>query len=521
MSEYITRRTILGAFSVGGLSGLAGCSRLFDTEEEGEEDETDREEPDADTEVYTADAFEEGTFADGWASGTDRFDVVADDDATDGYAIYRKEPTGGLLASDESFDYTVEPGGRYLVITTKFSADLPYQIMLCGSAPDGDHDFPANRFEFAIQKHVDDIELRLIDDGSTTAVSEPHELPNDEYLQCVVHVDSDETARLWIYDGDGEIVADLSGDVGDYVNGTHWALNPNTNDDTVRTGVVEFWPNHPHDSDDSIAVEIPDFHDGEPTVSIDYDDSYDSSGQYNGLEDPYSIEQLRSQTDPTLTRSFDAASGTTTQEQTVDGAQKTCNSAYRFAEHGFDQYQEEVYSRIKYHPNGMTIGDTGSWRFYFAGISDGDRDSGGNGPPTGDDGWSINLVMSRRAQHNHPYGYDCGPYIYHMDQEGTNGDTWYTGENIWTDRWNTIECYQKLNTYQDGEANSDGVFKLWINGTLAFGKHDFRWITESGQGCEWLGANGYWYISDQNGQTTYWDEHTISLGDDIDDEIRE
>jgi len=237
------------------------------------------------------------------------------------------------------------------------------------------------------------------------------------------------------------------------------------------------------------------------SIRIDYDD-------YDEPADVYDISDVRSNQAPV----FDADptdADNRVLSTTFDGSQKTANIGYDFTDH---MTTDEVYSRIMYHPNDVTIADSGTLRFYWAGVRSGSNNSGVNGAPTGNDGWTNALSIAHRGNHDHPDGYTLSLYTYHMDQPSTSGEVFRSDGVVAVDQWNEIECYQRLNSYQNGTANADGVFRLWLDGELVFEKDDFRWVSESGQEADYVGPVGYWYMSDQQGQTMYYDEHEIVLG---------
>jgi len=238
-------------------------------------------------------------------------------------------------------------------------------------------------------------------------------------------------------------------------------------------------------------------------ITLDYDDYDDPSELYN-------IFDVRTNQEPRFSSSR-TYTGNSALETTFDGNQKTANIAYEFGEHGYETYQDEVYSRFQFHPDNVTIEESGTLRFYWAGVRQGPQNSGVNGAPSGDDGWTIALSLAHRGAHEHPDGYTLSVYTYHMDQPGSAGESFRTEGVVDVDRWNEIECYQRINTYQNGTANADGIFRLWLDGELVFEKEDFRWVTADDQGVQYVGPLGYWYLSDQQGQSLYYDDHEIHL----------
>jgi len=76
---------------------------------------------------------------------------------------------------------------------------------------------------------------------------------------------------------------------------------------------------------------------------------------------------------------------------------------------------------------------------------------------------------------------------------------------------NDVQCHQVLNTFEDGRANHDGKFRVVQRRTgvranrLPVGIHP-------GQGIQEAGPHGYWWGSNQNGQSVYFDDHRIAVG---------
>lgn len=248
-------------------------------------------------------------------------------------------------------------------------------------------------------------------------------------------------------------------------------------------------------------------------VAIDYDDHYDESARYNGLADVYRVWNERSGTDPEITteRSY---SGYRCVAHHLDGNQMSSNTVYPLeANHGTDV--DEVYQRFEFYPNGVSLSDQGTFRFFWAGLRNGPTSSGGTSQadiPNGEDGWSIRLGFARRGEHEHPDGYSLFVYVYHMDQNHYIPELNVTESQVRTDEWNEVRCHQVLNTVENGQANHDGEFRVWLNGELAFERTDYRWVSVPDQGVEETGPHGYDLYQDNDPHTLYFDDHRIAVG---------
>jgi len=253
--------------------------------------------------------------------------------------------------------------------------------------------------------------------------------------------------------------------------------------------------------------------DGIAVVDVDYEECYDASSRYNGLTDVYRVWNQRSGTAPELTTDVQGSEDACCAHH-FDGDQMSANTVYPFdANHGNDV--DEVYQQFRFHPNGMELADQGTFRFFWAGLRNGPTSSGGTSQadiPNGKDGWSVRLGFARRGTHDHPDGYTLFVYVYHMDQSHYVPELNLTESQVRMDEWNDVQCHQVLNTFEDGRANHDGKFRVWLNGELAFERTDYRWVSTPGQGIQEAGPHGYWWGSNQNGQSVYFDDHRIAVG---------
>ncbi|USZ72080.1 hypothetical protein [Natronosalvus halobius] len=248
-------------------------------------------------------------------------------------------------------------------------------------------------------------------------------------------------------------------------------------------------------------------------VDVDYGECYDPSSKYNGLDDVYRVWNQRSGADPEIVVG-QPGPGDRCLAHHFQGNQMTANTVYSFAAN-HDDVVEETYQRFRFHPNGMTLADRGTFRFFWAGIRNGPTSSGGTTQediPNGKDGWSIRLGYARRGSHDHPDEYPLFVYVYHMDQVNPVPELNVTDTGVRMNEWNDFRCHQVLNTVGNGRANADGEIRVWVNGELAFERTDYRWTSIPGQGIEEAGPHGYWWGSNQNGETVYFDDHHIVAG---------
>ncbi|MFW6045351.1 MAG: hypothetical protein ACOC8O_00665 [Natronomonas sp.] len=199
---------------------------------------------------------------------------------------------------------------------------------------------------------------------------------------------------------------------------------------------------------------------------------------------------------------------------------KVNNSEYRFTENGYG-YVDEFYFEIEIYPT-LRLDDTDTVRFLWAPLTNG-TGSSGSGHPDGTNGWSNAIGFSDRNESpsdQSPPGYKFFSYTYHMDKTTDSGDFEMTDEVVWMDQWNTIAGYVKVNTYDSGGANYDGIMRYWVNGELAYNRENFRMTTESDNEIEGTGPMAFVLSSGKNGDQHWYDNHRIWLGDDIPADVK-
>jgi len=98
-------------------------------------------------------------------------------------------------------------------------------------------------------------------------------------------------------------------------------------------------------------------------------------------------------------------------------------------------------------------------------------------PADGTNGWSARGAFMRYDAKNDPDSpwRAIGTYAYTASTEGKSGQVWGwnlgpTGR-LTRNRWYSVEQYLKLNT----PGQSNGVFRAWVDGQLAFERTDLHW----------------------------------------------
>lgn len=159
----------------------------------------------------------------------------------------------------------------------------------------------------------------------------------------------------------------------------------------------------------------------------------------------------------------------------------------------FDLNQpDEVYSRIfvKFDKNWSqpTLQDT--CKIYWAGcnLSAGPAGQGGN-RPTGDNGWSVR-IYTRGPDDGGTLAF--GSYVYHLDQSGRYGSLWEWPDEGEIGTWIQLDTYVKLNSVTNGNANADGILRMWLNEELQDERTDVRWRSDRHLGFDRLGPGTYW-----------------------------
>ncbi|QRV14491.1 hypothetical protein JMJ58_16350 [Haloterrigena salifodinae] len=234
-------------------------------------------------------------------------------------------------------------------------------------------------------------------------------------------------------------------------------------------------------------------------ISVNYDD-------YSAPGDVYNVNDVRGSHQPEF-----VTNRTTTGQQSLYTAftddQKIANCEYRFPEHVGD-YQDEVYTRFKIYPENFNLNQDDTIRMFWGPLTNGPGSSGG-GNTDGTNGWSNAIGFANRNDSPAPEGYKFFSYSYHLDNTGS-GDFQMTDAVVQMDEWNEIECHVKVNSYQNGQANADGVMQYWVNGELAFEDTSMRFTTTDDNRIEAVGPLGY-VVGNASNAAMYYDEHDICL----------
>ncbi|MDQ2052804.1 hypothetical protein RBH26_20395 [Natronolimnohabitans sp. A-GB9] len=145
--------------------------------------------------------------------------------------------------------------------------------------------------------------------------------------------------------------------------------------------------------------------------------------------------------------------------------------------------------------------------------------SAGGGVPDGTNGWSNRLYVTTRD--TSPEGpFHLMSYTYHMDQNQDH-DFILDGEEyavqqpaIVPGQWYEFEYYVRVNTIDDGTANSDGVVQYWLDGDLIYDRQDLRFTDDLDDNIiDSSGPVGYYggrYVAPQN-LYAYYDDHSMAL----------
>lgn len=263
-------------------------------------------------------------------------------------------------------------------------------------------------------------------------------------------------------------------------------------------------------TDDAPSIEPPEEpSDDAEVIDIDYD-------QYDQPSDVYRVWTGKEEESYSFVDNSRYSGNSALRCVIEEGENNGSNATYWFPVKGYGQ-PGEVYQRSV-----ISLGD--EWemedddvcRFWCTGLNDeaGPAGSGGDGPPTGDDGWS-NIVAVTTRETNGSDEYNLVSYTYHMDQQYSSGELEVVDAPIRAGEWFELETYVRMNSIEDGEAVPNGEIRYWLNGELVYERTNFRWTTTDEQAVEHAGAIVR-YGGDENAPTdlsVYYDGHRIVLGD--------
>lgn len=188
------------------------------------------------------------------------------------------------------------------------------------------------------------------------------------------------------------------------------------------------------------------------------------------------------------------------------------NVEWDLASEGYDSNIDEWHQRFYFYiGDGFDMNSDDNCRIFNTAMAEGSRQAGGNGAPTGDDGWSERLYITERGSRNDSE-WNLLSYAYHMDQGGSYGElTTIENVGLTTGEWHQIDCYCKTNTYSGGNANSDGVVRYWFDEELIYDRTDLRFTTTDDNRIQWGGPVLH-YGGGYNAPTdvlTWYDDHEI------------
>lgn len=164
------------------------------------------------------------------------------------------------------------------------------------------------------------------------------------------------------------------------------------------------------------------------------------------------------------------------------------NVEWNLGGEGFASNVDEWHQRFQFRlGEGFSMTADDNCRIFNNALADGPANSGGGGPPSGDDGWSERLYVTERGSRNSGE-WNLLSYTYHMDQGGSYGElTTIDDVGLTTGQWHQIDAYCKVNTYSGGSANADGIVRYWFNGALVHERADRRFTTADGNRIQWGG----------------------------------
>lgn len=173
-----------------------------------------------------------------------------------------------------------------------------------------------------------------------------------------------------------------------------------------------------------------------------------------------------------------------------------------------DEWHQRFYFRLG---EGFDMDSDDNCRIFNAALANGSANSGGGGPPTGDDGWSERLYVTERGSRNGGE-WNLLAYSYNMDQGGSYGELDpIDNVGLTPGQWHQIDAYCKVNGYSGGSADADGVVRYWVDGQQIYERTDRRYTTRDDNRIQWGGpvlfyGGGYTAPSDV---TAYYDNHEI------------
>ncbi|WP_247731052.1 hypothetical protein [Halovivax limisalsi] len=219
---------------------------------------------------------------------------------------------------------------------------------------------------------------------------------------------------------------------------------------------------------------------------------YDGAVDYDRSDDPADVYDIVSRS-----RYHSLSSSEPTQEGAsayrIDIPRGTVNVGNAWASVANDRYglEPNEHGRVDelwqefwlYIPEDFVLDGT-DHRFWVSAISysSGSGHSGG-GQPDGTNGWSVRLQLANRGEP----GFNLVEYTYNMDERI------YDIHDAPIDHgWNHFETHVKCNTYENGQANADGLSECWVDGELVYSNDGIRFTTDPANEIEYGGVAGYY-----------------------------
>lgn len=476
------------------------------------------EDQEANYNTAVVDNFDNGSLSLNWVS-TENYSVTSDVAAKEDYAAYRTDTIGRMHADYDSFTSRPRPGGFFNVATIRDDAGgNGIQVVFHGTRDTSTTWGWTSNLDVTVGNGQ--LRVRMNDDGTWTDTSDTYDNAalSGNYATLVTQYGSNDIVEAILYDTSDVEIARTQMDVSSYSNADEqWGVSIYGSDDQTRCGSIESHERNPingkHHDEDPVVEDSGS--DSDATYAIDMDD-------YSSLSEAY--DDTGSSSFAYHSRSTQNASSGSASVMADNYASSSNNSNCNIStmDRGDGQPRIACQSTMMYlHPD-FELGsadDLHNVRFMNAGLNRnyGPAHSGGDGPPSGDDGWSIRPYIMCYDQLDGPFGLNM--YVYHMDQSGGSGESDRVYQDLfYPGTWHEFVCTVELNTVTDGSANADGVGLAWVDGNLIYDRRDFRWDTTDEQAHDELGfgnRTGGSEVPPTEYADIWFDEHEIWLGSDV------
>ncbi len=224
---------------------------------------------------------------------------------------------------------------------------------------------------------------------------------------------------------------------------------------------------------EGIAARFPLDHDIESHPDVIFTDRFESA-RWRSLWSDYAAAGHAESISADPSNHFEQLDGQALKVTIQQGKTVGLSMHYRLAQHA-DGEPEEVYFRyyLRFGDNWDPTVTSGK----LPGLSGTYNRAGWGGRKSdGVNGWSARGAFFKQSDNHSPFAEfrGTGSYVYHAGMKDRYGDSW--GWNLGPtgmlhkNRWYSVEQYVKLNR----PGQSDGIFRAWIDGQLAFEKKDMR-----------------------------------------------